>query len=89
MPTPKRNTKPARKTFTPAVWQWDPMTLTQAQGPDGSPRPTTVQWWSAGGSCSVISLDEARTLVAKRAAFCGGVSHVCQVHDGIRGVNAS
>ena len=78
-----RTTKAARKvTFTPTAWQWDSNSLQVDAG-------KRVQWWSAGGSCSLISLEEARKLVANRAAFCGSSRHVCQVHEGIDGSNAS
>ncbi len=75
-------TKKTVKMFAPAAWQWDPASL---QVEDGK----RIQWWSAGGSCSLISLDEARKLVATRAAFCGSAGHVCQVHDRIDGCNAA
>ena len=79
----KTATKPARKqtrrsTFTPAAWQWDPASLVD-------PGTGRVQWWSEGGSCSLIPIEKARGLVTQRAAFCGSSSHVCQVHEGIDG----
>lgn len=64
--------------FTPAAWQWDPLSVTSER----------VQWWSAGGSCSTMSLAEARKLVAASAAFVGSDHHVCQVHERIDGANA-
>ena len=44
--------------------------------------------WSAGGSCRLISVDDARKLVAARAFFLGSTIHICQVHDRIDGRNA-
>lgn len=69
--------------FAPAAWQWDASSLT------GSAATGRVQWWSAEGSCSMISLDEARRIVKARAAFCGSASHVCEVHDRIDAGNAA
>jgi len=79
--------KTTRKTkvssmFTPAAWQWNPSSLQVADG-------KRIQWWSAGGACSLIGIDEARELVTARAAFCGSAGHVCQVHDRIDGRNAA
>lgn len=64
---------PKPSTYTPAAWQWDPAQLTTER----------VQYWSAGGSMSMITLDAARLLVTHRAAFVGSAQHICQVHEGI------
>lgn len=75
----KRSAKKAAPTFAPAAWQWSPDSL----------RPIgKIQFWSAEGSCSLVSPEKARELVQARAAFVGSAIHICQVHDRIDGRNA-
>lgn len=73
----KKSTKRVVK-FAPTAWQWKPESVT-------APR---VQFWSEGGSMSLVDLAAARDLVARRAAFVGADHYICQVHDRIDGVNA-
>lgn len=60
--------------FQPAAWQWDPANISGAR-----PDSTHVQFWSSRGSMSLVTIAEAKALVAERAAFVGSVVHICQV----------
>lgn len=75
----RKNSKHAAKTFCPAVWQWKPESVTAAH----------VQFWTASGTMTLVTMTEARKLVEARAAFAGSTNHVCQVHDRIDGSNAA
>ena len=79
--TTSKRTRKTSKKFAPAAWQWDASQLVDL--PD-----YRIQAWTAGGACSLVSLETARKMVQSGAYFLGSTVHICQVHDGIDGVNA-
>ena len=73
--------KPARKTYTPSAEQWDPETISDATAAPGF--KDRIQFWSAGGSMTIVTVEGATELVRMRAAFVGGPLFINQVHEGI------
>lgn len=70
-----RSNRKSRK-FTPAAWQWDPLSVCTAG--------LSVQVWSASGCLQAnVTEQEAREMVASKAYFAASCIHICQVHDGI------
>lgn len=86
MKTTRKTSKTARKTYTPSADQWDPETISDASAAPGF--KDRIQFWTAGGSMSLVTVARAKELVRNRAAFVGGPLFINQVHEGIDGANA-
>src|SRR5262252_4727563 len=82
-----RNTKKAPAMFAPAAWQWDPEQVSDATASEGF--KNRIQFWSASGCMSIITVARAKELVAARAAFVGGPLFIDQTHEHIDGCNAA
>lgn len=59
-----------RAEYVPQSWQLDPEQV-------GAER---VQCWSKAGSMTLVSLADARRMVASKVAFVGSYNHICTVH---------
>jgi hypothetical protein len=85
MKTTRKTSKAARK-YTPSAEQWNPETISDATAAPGF--KDRIQFWTAGGSMTLVTVARAKDLVRARAAFVGGPLFINQVHDGIDGANA-
>lgn len=79
-------TRKTSRKYAPTAEQWRPETVSDATAAPGF--KNRIQFWSAGGSMSIVTVERAKELVRSRAAFVGGPLFINQVHDGIDGCNA-
>lgn len=85
--TSKRTSKKTAPKYAPTAWQWDAENISDATAAPGF--KNQIQFWSAGGSMSIVTVARAKELVRMRAAFVGAPNYICQVSDRIDGCNAA